>query len=280
MTYKAIVSLDIDSTQYMYQDPSQDDASIVLKNILEQLKANGDVFIVHNTGRPFPWVCHGEQVTRYLNPIIAKPNLLISHGGTVIWQEGGQEQYQSWRRKIIDIVKPETVRKLVEDFEAMGFNIDNETYGNEFKICLRTTPEKHADLIKEIRSHIQNAYPDKFDVMYWNNTSADITPRGINKRTALEHLMEQEGLKDVPVITGGDSMNDSPLLTHPNWKKIVVGNALLELKRITDGLSNVFQASSRDIAAKGVLAGLIHYGLIEEQNPETQGLLLSHQHFE
>ncbi len=257
MTYKAVISLDIDSTQYMYQDPSQDGHSISLKSLLENLKENKEVFVIHNTGRPYPWICHGEQVKRYLEPIIAEPNHLISHGGTAIWRDGKSDQ--DWRQKILDITSPETVKTLISDFEEMGLMIDPETYGNEFKICIKTTPSRHAEVIEEIRKHIDKKYPNQFDVMYWNSSSADITPRGINKRTALEYLIEQEGLSGIPVITGGDSMNDVPLLTHPTWKKIVVGNALPELKAITQNINNTFQAASHHHAAAGIMAGLIHY---------------------
>jgi len=265
MTYEAVVSLDIDSTQYVHYDASEDSASYVLKHTLESLKDAGKILVVHNTGRPYPWACHGEQIERYLKPIIADPNYLISHAGTVIWDSELKNPSEVWRNTILEICPPDAVQDLIRTLDREGYKFDPETFGNEFKVCIKTSPEEHPAAVASIKALITEKYPF-FDVAYWNNTSVDITPRGINKSTALDFLRAQEGLVHLPVITGGDSMNDAPLLTNPSYLKILVGNALPELKAMTSNLPNIFQAQASHKAAAGVLAGLIHYGVVSEHH--------------
>lgn len=264
---EAVVSLDIDGTQYVYGDSKHDEESMRLKNTLEGMREDGRILIVHNTGRPFPWVCHGEPVPRYLNPIIAEPDFLISHAGTVVWDDYKKNhQLESWRKSVLDVVSKEEVQSFLNLVDQEGFVIDQESFGNEFKICVKSSPEHHADTVESIKDMAENYFPQKFDVMYWNNTSVDITPRDINKRTALEHLVKAQGLVNVPIIVGGDSMNDSPLLTHVPFQKIVVGNANQELKERTHGIAGVFYASAEKVAAAGVLDGLKHFGLLKKSD--------------
>lgn len=263
---EAIVSLDIDGTQYAYGDQKCDADSLKLKRMLEDLRDEGKIVIIHNTGRPFPWVCHGSPVPRYLNPIIARPDYLISHAGTVIWDDfTNQRQLKVWRDRIMGSVSVEDVKTFLDEIENTGLQIDEESFGNEFKVCVKTSPAEHARVVSIIKDMAHKTFPGKFDVLFWNNTSVDITPKDINKRTALDYLLKEKGLEGVPVIVGGDSMNDSPLLTNPLYKKIVVGNALGELKKITEGIADVFQASADKVAAAGVLAGLEHFGLMQKR---------------
>jgi hypothetical protein len=159
MTYEAVVSLDIDSTQYVHYDASEDSASYVLKHTLESLKDAGKILVVHNTGRPYPWACHGEQIERYLKPIIADPNYLISHAGTVIWDSELKNPSEVWRNTILEICPPDAVQDLIRTLDREGYKFDPETFGNEFKVCIKTSPEEHPAAVASIKALITEKYP-------------------------------------------------------------------------------------------------------------------------
>ncbi len=260
--YKGILCFDIDGTQYAHDNSDWDSDSYALKRVLTQLREKREIFLVHNTGRPFPWICHGEQVPRYLAPIIADSDRLITHGGTVIWGKDGKQD-QNWRAHVESIASIDCVQGLISNLSVQGLILDPETFGNEFKVCVRTTASNQMSDCKRIERVLEAEYPGRFEVSYWNSKSIDITPLGINKKTALEHVIQEENLGDVRVITAGDSMNDCPILSVEYFHKIAVGNAAQRLRSAVEGLPNIFFASASQPCALGVMAGLRHYGIID-----------------
>ncbi len=265
MPVQFIISLDIDGTQYHYGEPESDVDSMALKLTLENMRREGLALIVHNTGRPYPWLCHGEQIQRYLEPVIAEPDYIISHGGTKIWTLSNPPSFNTeWQNNILRTVSIDEQAETIRVLEKNGYELDPETFANEFKISLITSEEKHSEVFNGVQDILEQLFPNKYDILFWNRTSVDITPKGINKSSALQFLASSLNLETTPIIVAGDSMNDLPLLSTPSFNGILVGNATDDLRNAISGLTNIFRCSEDNRMARGVLQGLEHYGVINK----------------
>lgn len=256
-----VCSFDIDSTQYDYTDPQQDAYARQLKDTLEAMRRQRALFLIHNTGRPFPWVCHGDINTRYLNPVIAEADAIISHSGTEIYFPGTPAISEAWQKKILQVTSQEAISEL-RNLLSRDFSLHPESFDSRFKTSVIVPPEDHTDACMRTQALLDRELPGQFDLVFWNNKSIDFTPCGINKRTALEHVVSANALKDFPLYVAGDSANDVPMFEVPHARKIVVGNATEALRQHTKGMSDVYTAPKTEPAARGVLAGLRHYGVI------------------
>ncbi len=261
-TPRLVASLDIDGTQYAVHDDRHDRDALLLKGALELLRSEGALYLIHNTGRPYPWKCHGEIVERHLNPPIAEADAIIASAGTAVFLGPRKTPSESWRQRILETVSPDTMRDLLDMLEKSDFSIHPESYDSEFKASLIVKPENHAAAALSVTKLLECHFPNKFEISFWNNASIDITPRDINKRTALLHLLRTQGLDSLPVYVAGDSCNDIPVFEVPAFKKIVVGNASPELREKVADLPNLFMAPDHQAVARGVLEGLRHFSVL------------------
>jgi hydroxymethylpyrimidine pyrophosphatase-like HAD family hydrolase len=91
------------------------------------------------------------------------------------------------------------------------------------------------------------------------DTYIDVLPGSLGKGNAVRFLQDQLGLASERVVVAGDSGNDRQMFeTH--FRGIIPSNALAELKRLAD---QPWHYHSPYPAARGVLDGLHHFGLID-----------------
>jgi hydroxymethylpyrimidine pyrophosphatase-like HAD family hydrolase len=258
-----VAALDIDGTQYSFARPDWDAASHELASTLKGMRDEEKVFVVHNTGRPYPWKCHGDIDERFLNPIIAESDAIISHAGTVIWLPPFTTPLKEWRDHILTIVQPETVQQVINDLTAAGVALHPESFDNEFKISCLLDPARQEETVQWLRDHLVKNYGDKFDVFYWNSNTADITPKGASKNDALRFLVNHQGLESAKIFAAGDAFNDLPVLCNGDYLRVVTGNAHAGVRREVEKTpGDFFFTEANQPAAAGVLAGLRHFGLI------------------
>jgi HAD superfamily hydrolase (TIGR01484 family) len=267
---KLVVALDIDGTQYSFTRPAWDAAAHELADTLNRARARGEAFVIHNTGRPYPWVCHGAPDQRYLNPIIADADAIISHSGTVIWKPPFDKPWEAWREHVATLAPPETVARLKEELQAAGITMHPETADNEFKICCQIDPARQNETVQRLRDYLAEHYGDQFEVFYWNADTADITPKGANKNDALQFLRAYEGLDNTPTLVGGDSLNDLPVLQNDEYRRVLVGNAMPEMKAMFRDAAGVYIAPPEQPAAQGIIAGMRHFGFLPPQAQPPQ----------
>lgn len=259
-----VCSFDIDGTQYDYKTPRHDVHSIALKQALETLRKNKNLFLIHNTGRPYPWVCHGEINTRYLNPVIAEADVIISHAGTEIFSPDEHEISESWHERILSVTSLKAIQLFREKLSE-HFYLHPETHDSLYKTSLIVEPDVHEVTLLVAQELVDRDFPGQFDLSYWNNTSIDFTPHGINKRTALEHVITCKGLSKSPLYVAGDSANDIPMFAIESAYKALVGNATPHLRKYVENMGRLYQAPSHCEAALGVLHALQHFGVLPLQ---------------
>lgn len=272
-----VCSFDIDGTQYDYKTPGYDVHSIALKHALEALRQDKKLYLVHNTGRPYPWVCHGEINTRYLNPLIADADIIISHAGTEIFSSNEPYIAESWQEKILSVTSLRAIQ-LFRDKLADHFHLHPETFDSRYKTSLIIEPDVHEVTRLAVQELMDRDFPGQFDLSYWNNTSIDFTPCGINKRTALEHVIIYKGLSQLPLYVAGDSANDIPMFSIESAYKALVGNASTDLRAYVKNMDKVYEAPAHCEAALGVLHALQYFGVLVLPFQSEPSRKLSHQH--
>lgn len=89
---------------------------------------------------------------------------------------------------------------------------------------------------------------DVFTFMPSGNTWIDVTPRGVNKATGIQRLMDYYGLQRDEVMAFGDSMNDYAILRHVGHP-VVMGNAHYAVRQIADRVieTNVEHGVQREL---------------------------------
>lgn len=101
-------------------------------------------------------------------------------------------------------------------------------------ICISLNPKAGTieDLYKVLLSKIDQ------DLLYINHstTAVDITPKGVDKGSALMQLAEIEGYKLKHIVSIGDSSGDLPVMKLTG-KKACPQNATYSVKRICDYIS-------------------------------------------
>jgi hydroxymethylpyrimidine pyrophosphatase-like HAD family hydrolase len=89
----------------------------------------------------------------------------------------------------------------------------------------------------------------------------DVLPRGVNKGSTLQRVIEWLGADPGSVVVAGDSLNDLALF-QTGFKGIVVGNAEAPLRETVGELDHVYCA--RREGAGGVQEGLQHFGFLDD----------------
>ena len=113
-------------------------------------------------------------------------------------------------------------------------------------------------LIEEIEQRLRDAGLD-VGLVYSSSRDLDILPSGTDKGSAIQWLAARLGIALDEVVVAGDTGNDIRMFQLPDVRGIVVGNALPELKAITEREDRFYLA--REEIADGVLEGLRHFGL-------------------
>lgn len=93
----------------------------------------------------------------------------------------------------------------------------------------------------------------------------DVLPKGVNKGSTLQGLVEQLGLDPESVLVAGDTLNDLSMIRQ-GYKAVCVGESEEGLIEQTRGLSRVLHAARPGCG--GILEALSHFGFLGESSIE------------
>lgn len=96
------------------------------------------------------------------------------------------------------------------------------------------------------------------DLLYSADWYLDVLPRGVNKGSSLQRLVNHLGLRHDQVLVAGDTLNDLAMYQH-GFQGVCVGGSEPGLLQATQGLSHVFHASGP--GCDGILQALTHFNL-------------------
>lgn len=130
-----------------------------------------------------------------------------------------------------------------------------EEHQGDYKITFegKLSEPQHELIESSLELHGLNVH-----LTYSHDWYLDITPQGVNKATAIQHLLKQHDLSVEEVCVAGDSANDTSMLTIEGVNSILVANHYPEVAHLSDR-DNVY--TSRATHAEGVLEGLKYWQL-------------------
>jgi HAD superfamily hydrolase (TIGR01484 family) len=262
---RIILASDIDNTQYACERPELDSDSQKLQSYLQEFRSQGNI-LVHNTARRYPWIgdgCAEKYVERFIHPIIADADYIIHSSGTGIYDVAKQKENSDWRRHVESTCSESDIQLLRSQLSRTGLSLHGESNHTPYKTSFVASPKEKADYVKIVEKIVQTQFRGAFELTSWNPTDIEITPLGINKKTALDFCLSSNNLTDNKVVVAGDNYNDLAVLDDSRRLQIVVGNAPDEIKNYIAGKHNqAFIAAPNQPVASGVIAGLKHFGLI------------------
>lgn len=212
----------------------------------EYLSAQADLHFVIATGRTLPSIREGLASDHYLSPycIISDIGTQIHHDHELVVDESWQNQLRSnWNKSAIQTV--------LKRFDFLG--LCNEAHQSDYKITIegKLTQQQFTTIKQALQQHDLEA-----DLTYSHNWFLDITPKGINKATAIHYLMQKNNLSAEEICVAGDSGNDASMLTMCGINAILVANHYQEVAHLSK-LDHVY--TSKATHAQGVLEGLKYW---------------------
>lgn len=237
---KHIFFFDIDHTLLDHQTFSIPASAL---KAIDDLRCDGHTIVVatgrsYAQARPF-----SEQV---------QPDYLITQNGARILKNG---------QETLSIPLP--VPSLLALFEwahaqghPFGVNLDGIGYLSEAAACAlepmasTRTPYQTDDpaylrqpahqawlfyderLDPQTAATIRTRFP-AFDLVRWHQTAIDIMPRGVNKWTGCQWVLQQTGFSPEHAIAFGDGLNDMQMLQGVGLG-VAMGNGHAELKAVAD----------------------------------------------
>jgi len=200
--------------------------------------------VVLNSGRQVPYA---EMVVQMLGIFSDYPSVL----------ESGSMLYYPKERKVI--VNPNISEEIIDVFNKIEPRVNclisigaNREVGKELCISLNPPPERNIDnFFQEVCSYLSH-YLGFISITH-SKTAIDITPKGINKNSAINILEKNTPFKREEMLSIGDSESDlsvmnltgfvaCPVNANENVKKLVLEkNGYISSFSETKGIVDIFE---------------------------------------
>lgn len=256
-----IVFLDFDGTLYSHQTLSFPRSAL---NALKKLKENGIL----------SFLCSGRalvELDQFDMSEIEVDGMILSNG-LVAFDSKGNKIYE----KVIDGQLKET---LLRYFNEKRFPI---YFSTPHKVILNYCDE----IVKHVQDAVSSEVPpvgeycdepiymastffkgedmpkeildlkDIAEVTIWHQGALDVVPKGMSKVSGIEAVCDHYGITREETICFGDGDNDIAMLKHCGIG-VAMGNSPDFVKEAADYVTD-------DIDEDGLYNGLIHFGLIKE----------------
>ncbi|WP_051219628.1 glucosylglycerol-phosphate synthase [Oceanobacter kriegii] len=135
-------------------------------------------------------------------------------------------------------------------------NLIRQDVPQERRCSYDCQPEEVTDEVREVISKLG------CDLLYSYHQYLDILPRGVNKGTTLQSLIDHLGLAQNEVLIAGDSLNDLAMLSL-DYPAVCVGGSEDRLLEHTERESLVYHAN--EVGAGGIIEAFNQYGFLGEQ---------------
>lgn len=208
------------------------------------LEANVNIKFAIATGRTFHSISTALESGNY-----ATPNTIISDVGTQIHHGSKQELDTNWMKKIESKWDRVAILKQISTLSFLG--TCNPEHQGPCKITFEgKLTDKQLVIVSKLLS------PLNVELTYSHDWFLDITPKGIDKASAINNLLIQYGLSNDEVCIAGDSANDESMLTIKGVNSILVGNHYPEVAHLKER-DNIYCA--KNTHSEGVLEGLKYW---------------------
>lgn len=240
---KRIYFFDIDNTLLDHQTRAIPASALTA---IEDLKRAGNTVVIA-TGRSYG---HAEPIVEQIQPsyVITQNGARILKNGQAVHSTSLDKQSLrdmcDWMHAqghyygvsdgdfahVSDVV-PFTTKPLRSLEISAGNDVDRHLEQDVFQAWLFFDEALDATLVPEILER----FPE-FDLVRWHQTALDVLPRGINKWTGCQWVMQQTGFTPEQAIAFGDGMNDLEMLQGVGMG-IAMDNGHPTLKAIADRIA-------------------------------------------
>jgi sucrose-6F-phosphate phosphohydrolase len=210
------------------------------------INQQSDLRFVIATGRTLPSIKKGLSSNNY-----PQPDAIISDVGTQIHHDQELVSDRLWHEQLNSSWDKLSVRNALNPLTFLGEC--NALHQGDYKLTFegRLAPHQYALIDKTLQQHGISV-----DLTYSHDWFLDITPKGVNKASAIHYLMQKHNITAAEVCVAGDSANDTSMLTIHGINSILVANHYQEVAHLS-ARDNVY--TSKATHAHGVLEGLKYW---------------------
>jgi len=217
-----------------------------VNQLFNYLTKQPDIRFIIATGRTLPSIQAGLASDNY-----PEPHSIISDVGTRIHHNYSQKPDHSWHEKLEASWNKSKVESALVPLDFMGERLESHQGPHKMTFEGKLSEPQHALIESQLELHGLDVH-----LTYSHDWYLDITPKDVNKATAIHHLLKQHDLSIEQVCVAGDSANDTSMLTIEGVNSILVANHYPEVAHLS-GRSNVY--TSKATHAEGVLEGLMYW---------------------
>lgn len=237
--------------------PEDDKSLVALNDIKYYLKSDKNLQIIYVTGRSLK---ETKSVIDYAN--LPSPDYLICDVGTTIykkslWGYSFSKDYYSKQLSIIgENSREELITKLLE---IPGIELQEKEKQRPFKISFYFNYKRLKEY--DFDSVIKGYNWDKIISVDKNGTGLlDYLPKGINKFSAIDFFINNNGLVKKDCVFAGDSGNDLQVF-NSDINSIVVNNCTQSVKDAVSSRKNIY--ISKEKYTTGVFEGCKYFEIIK-----------------
>ncbi len=213
--------------------------------LYQLINAHPDIQLAYVTGRG------RESVLPLLSdPTLPTPDYVICDVGATVVEGPSQQPVQPLQAQI-DALWPGDRAVL----EALGEHpdIERQDVPQERRCSFFCASDAISD---QFRGAVEQL---GCDLLYSADRYLDVLPRGVNKGSTLERLIEHLGIDRDDILVAGDTLNDLSMYEQ-GFKGVCVGESEKPLLRATAGNARVLQAARPGCG--GILEAIEHFGFL------------------
>jgi sucrose-6F-phosphate phosphohydrolase len=214
--------------------------------------------LTYNTGRLID-----DILNLIKKGVLPEPHYIIAGVGTLIYDYKKDCIVKEFNDVLDDGWDLEAVEELISN---INYPISEQP--TKFQHAYKRSYYLH-DAGPELIDRIEDIFSSAkmhVNVVYSGEKFLDILPKWANKGNALQWLLNKLDLKSNRTLVAGDSGNDCAMFDMEDVKGIVVANAHEELYKYTKH-RQVYHSESD--YSKGVIEGLVYYGILPEEAIDT-----------
>jgi sucrose-6F-phosphate phosphohydrolase len=248
-----LLSFDVDNTLIEFHTLKSN-----FTTIWNTYKPNSGVLLTYNTGRLID-----DILNLIKKGVLPEPHYIIAGVGTLIYDYKKDCIVKEFNDVLDDGWDLEAVEELISN---INYPISEQP--TKFQHAYKRSYYLH-DAGPELIDRIEDIFSSAkmhVNVVYSGEKFLDILPKWANKGNALQWLLNKLDLKSNRTLVAGDSGNDCAMFDMEDVKGIVVANAHEELYKYTKH-RQVYHSESD--YSKGVIEGLVYYGILPEEAIDT-----------
>jgi sucrose-phosphate synthase len=189
-------------------------------------------------------------------------DVVISSVGAEIYYGPEFSPDRGWATQLRSKWKPDRIRAALDKLDFLHLQ-DRDYAQREFKISYDLAGDITMDEAESLLHEALDSTESAYSLIMSHGAYVDVLPHRASKGKAVRYLSRKWDIPIEQVATAGDSGNDRDML-QGRTAGIVVGNHDRELASLKEHARSHRIHFSKGCYAHGIIEGLKHYGLLDE----------------